>query len=584
MCEQNKQSRVEKLMLEAARTFNSTLEYEELIEMVLKLVMAAVDSEVAAIYRHDPDPRERRTRVISNLDYKMLTIGRQPSAGVLGWVLDKKEAVIINDAANDPRVDQDMGRKVGVMARSLVALPLVGRGRLIGVVEAVNKLKGDFDQADLDILTGLNNQIAVAIDNAYLYREARREALEKNLLYEIGQKLSRKLSLQEVLAAILDSLKQVVSFEVGGVFLCDDQGVDLNAIYTVGYSPGSESSLHLKCDEGLVGAAATSGKEVIVEDVTTDPRYVQMSASTRSEIAVPIKVNDHVIGVINLESDDHSAFDRRHVALIRAFASQAGMSIERAKMHEKDLASKQLQAQLEIARDTQRTFLPKKDPTVPGYDISGHNTPSGQVGGDYYDFIRIVDSHLGIAIADVSGKGMPAALIMASFRASLIAEIRNNYSIRTIGQKVNSLLCESLEQGMFVTAVYGVLDSVNHIFTFSNFGHNPPLWFRNDGKVESLSVGGVLLGVNKQATFEERAFMIQPGEMIIMYTDGVTEVFDHAGNEFGRAGLTAVVTANRERKSSEIADAIREAVYAYASPTHLFDDITLVVIKRHMVK
>jgi sigma-B regulation protein RsbU (phosphoserine phosphatase) len=330
-----------------------------------------------------------------------------------------------------------------------------------------------------------------------------------------------------------------------------------------------------------VGAAATSGKDVIVDDVSADPRYVEASSTTRSEIAVPIKVNDRVIGVINLESTDRSAFDRRHLALIRAFASQAGLSIERARMHERNLNAKQLEAQLEVARDTQRTFLPKKDPAVTGYDISGQNVSSGQVGGDYYDFIRIVDSHLGIAIADVSGKGMPAALIMASFRASLIAEIRNNYSIRTIGQKVNALLCESLEPGMYVTAVYGVLDSVNHIFTFSNFGHNPPLWFRQDGVVEPLTTGGVLLGVNKQATFDERAFMVQPGEVIVLYTDGVTEVFDKDGKELGRAGLTEVVKANRTRKSSEIADAIREAVYAYAGPSHVFDDITVVVIKRH---
>ncbi|MEW5796614.1 MAG: SpoIIE family protein phosphatase [Candidatus Zixiibacteriota bacterium] len=574
------QSRVEKLLLEAARSFNTTLEYEELIEAALRLVMAAVGCEGAAIYRHDPDPRERRTRFMSYHNGHMITIGREPSAGVVGWILENREPVVINNAAEDPRLDQEMGRITGLPARSLLALPLIGRDKLIGVVEAVNKLHGEFDQTDLDMLSGLNHQIAVAIDNAYLYREAKREALEKSLLYEIGQKLSGKLSLQEVLAAILDSLKQVVKFESGGVFLCDERGLDLNAIYTVGYSAEASNTLHMKCDEGLVGAAATSGKEIIVDDVTADPRYVQAVATTRSEIAVPIKVDDRVIGVINLESNDHNAFDRRHISLIRAFAAQAGMSIERARMHERNLQAKQLQAQLEVARDTQRTFLPKRDPVVPGYDISGHNTSSGQVGGDYYDFIRIVDSHLGIAIADVSGKGMPAALIMASFRASLIAEIRNNYSIRTIGQKVNSLLCESLEPGMYVTAVYGVLDTNNHIFTFANFGHNPPLWFKKDGTVEPLVEGGVILGVNKQATFEERAFMIQPGEMVVMYTDGVTEVFDDTGREFGRAGLTEVVQKNRTRRSAEIADAIREAVYAYAGPKHIFDDITVVVIKR----
>jgi sigma-B regulation protein RsbU (phosphoserine phosphatase) len=580
MTDATKQTRIEKLMLEAARTFNTTLEYEELIEMVLKLVMAAVRSEAAAIYRHDPDRRERRTRFMSCGDCKMITIGREPSAGVVGWIMENHEAVIINDAAGDPRLDHEMGKITGLPARTLLALPLIGRGKLIGVIEAVNKIDGEFNQIDLDVLRGLNHQIAVAIDNAYLYREAKREALEKTLLYEIGQKLSGKLSLQEVLGAILDSLKQVVEFESGGVFLCDDRGIDLNAIYSIGYAPESESDLHLKCDEGLVGAAATSGKEVIVDDVTTDSRYVQANPSTRSEIAVPIKVDDRVIGVINLESSDRDAFDRRHISLIRAFASQAGMSIERARLHERDLQAKQLEAQLNVARETQRTFLPKQDPVVPGYDISGQNVSSGQVGGDYYDFIRIVDSHLGIAIADVSGKGMPAALIMASFRASLIAEIRNNYSIRTIGEKVNALLCESLEPGMYVTAVYGVLDLVNHIFTFSNFGHNPPILLRQNGKVELLTEGGVVLGINRQATFEERAFMLQPNEIIVMYTDGVTEVFDGDGQEFGRAGLIEVVKANSTRRSVEIAGAIREAVSKHASPTHVFDDLTVVVVKR----
>lgn len=581
MSEEMKQSRVEKLMLEAARTFNSTLEYEELIEMVLKLVMAAVGSEASAIYRHDTDRRERRTRFMSCVDWKVITIGREPSAGVVGWIIDNHEAVIINDAASDPRLDHEMGRITGLPARSLLALPLIGRGKLIGVIEAVNKLKGEFDQTDLDVLRGLNNQIAVAIDNAYLYREAKREALEKTLLYEIGQKLSGKLSLQEVLGAILDSLKQVVTFDSGGVFLCDERGLDLNAIYTVGYAAESQSSLHMKCDEGLVGAAATSGKEVIVDDVTTDSRYIQANPSTRSEIAVPIKVNDRVIGVINLESPDHNSFDRRHVSLMRAFASQAGMSIERARLHERDLQAKQLEAQLNVARETQRTFLPKGDPVIPGYDIAGQNVPSGQVGGDYYDFIKIVDSNLGVVVADVSGKGMPAALVMASFRASLIAEIRNNYSICTIGQKVNALLCESLETGMYVTAVYGVLDLAKHVFTYSNFGHNPPILLRRNGKVELLTVGGVVLGVNRQATFEERAFTLQLGDMIVMYTDGVTEVFDSDGREFGSAGLIEVVKANSARRSVEIAGAIREAVSKHASATHVYDDLTVVVIKRN---
>jgi sigma-B regulation protein RsbU (phosphoserine phosphatase) len=581
MARSSGQTRVEKLLLEAARTFNSTLEYEELNEMVLKLVMAAVECEAALLTRSDPDRPGHRTRFMACGDCKMITIEREPDTGIVGWVLKNCDAVVTNDTTSDPRVDQEMSHVTGVTARSLLALPLIGRGKLIGVVEAINKIEGGFDDADLDILRGLNNQIAVAVDNTYLFREARREALEKNLLYETGKILSGKLELEEVLAAILESVKKVVDYESGGVFLCNNDGVDLDAIYSVGYGPEAETSLHLKCGEGLVGASATTGDEIIVSNVDDDPRYVMSNPRTRSEVVVPIKVDERVIGVINLESPEKNAYSDRHVSLISAFATQAGISIERAFLHRRDIEAQKLDSQLNVARETQRTFLPRRDPEIPGYDITGHNTPSGQVGGDYYDFIRIVDRHLGIPIADVSGKGMPAALVMASFRASLIAEIRNNYSIRTIVRKVNSLLCESLEPGTYVTGVYGVLDATNHIFTFSNFGHNPPILLRRSGEVEFLTHGGMVLGVNGKADFEERALMLQPGEIIVMYTDGVTEVFDRSGKEFGSAGLIEIIRANRAGGSRAMADAIRNAVSSHAADDSVFDDLTLVVLKRN---
>jgi sigma-B regulation protein RsbU (phosphoserine phosphatase) len=297
---------------------------------------------------------------------------------------------------------------------------------------------------------------------------------------------------------------------------------------------------------------------------------------------VPIKLDGRMIGVINLECDQLNAYDNRSLALISAFATQAAISLERARVHEQSLTAKRLEEQLNIAREIQRSFLPQQDPRswVSGYDIAGRNIPSGQVGGDYYDFISIVTNNTGIAIADVSGKGIPAALIMASFRASLIAEIRNNYSIRTICQKVNSLLYESLEAGNFVTAVYGVLDSRNHIFTFSNCGHNQPLLLRASDEVEFLSEGGQVLGVSADSTYEERALVIQSGDILVFYTDGVTEVFAEDGSEFGPDRLVEVIRANRAKSAQLIADAIYEATTKFAGPSHVFDDLTMIIIKR----
>jgi sigma-B regulation protein RsbU (phosphoserine phosphatase) len=226
------------------------------------------------------------------------------------------------------------------------------------------------------------------------------------------------------------------------------------------------------------------------------------------------------------------------------------------------------------------TFLPKSDPVIEGYDISGVNIPSEEVGGDYFDFIKIVDYQTGIAIADVSGKGIPASLIMASFRASLLAEIRNNYAIRTICSKVNSLLYESVERGNFVTAFYGVLDSKNGIFTFSNCGHNRPIVLRGDGSIEYLKEGGVALGVMPDSKYEEHAVFLQSGDAVVFYTDGVTEVDDSEGREFGQEGLIRALKRHGGLPSRQLHERLIEDVKTYASRDHVFDDLTIIVMKK----
>lgn len=574
-------TRIEKLLLEAARIFNDTNDYDELMPRVLQLVLTAVNAEAALVFRIDHDRTDMKMRLMKAADQKIIEFQRELGEGVYSWVAQYVEPLIVNDAANDPRTDKEINRIAQLDVRNAISVPLVGKGKMIGVVEAFNKLDGEFTSADLDILTGLNNQIAVAIDNAHLYRELKREALEKNMLYEVGISMSGSLDLDEVLHKILDLLRRVVQFDAGGVFLIDPEENRIKSQAIVGYDPVEDEKVQLKIGQGLIGHVATTGEPVIVSDVLKDTRYVDAHTGTRSEVVTPIKVDDRVIGVLNLESNQPNAYSKRDLKLLSAFASQAGISVERAWFHQRSLNAKKLEEQLNIARATQQSFLPKNDPKIIGYDVTGRNVSSGEVGGDYYDFIPIVGSHTGVAIGDVSGKGMPAALIMASFRASLIAEIRNNYSIRTICAKVNSLLWESLDPGNYVTAVYGVLDARNHIFTFSNCGHNPPVMLLANDSVEHLRDGGPILGVAKDAVYEERAMVVHPGDIIVLYTDGVTEVFNDAGQEFGVDRLIEVIKTNRRKTAQQIQDAIYSAVMSFCSDEHIFDDLTIVVIKRN---
>lgn len=577
----NSLTRTEKLLLEAARNFNSTIEYEELIEMVLKLIASVANAEAALVFRVDHKRTDMRLRFMNcQTDCKMHIFEYELGKGVVGWVANYKEPVIINNAKSDPRYDAQMWDNVDVEVCSLLSVPLIGKGQMIGVIEVINKINGDFTEADLDVLIGLAHQIASAIDNANLYRTAKRDALEKNLLFEIGKKLSGSLTLNELLKEVLTLLMQAVEFTAGGIFIIDDRKQEIESLFTIGYEDCTEQEIHLKFGEGLVGHVADTGEPVLVSNVELDSHYIDLKCNTRSEMAVPIKIDDRVIGVFNLESDKVNAYDQNDLSLMIAFASQAAISIERAKLHEQIIAGQKIVEQLSIAREIQMTFLPKSELSLPGYDITGENIPSGEVGGDYYDFIHIVDQQIGIAIADVSGKGIPASLLMASFRASLIAEIRNNYSIRTICQKVNRLMCESVKPGNFVTAVYGVLDAKNHVLTFANCGHNQPILVRKNGEVEMLVEGGPIMGVTSEAIYEERPLYLGVGDIVILFTDGVVEVFGENEEQFGDERVIEIIKANQHKSTTEIRDAIYEAVNKFAAKGFNFDDFTMIVLKR----
>ncbi len=572
-------TRTEKLLLEAARLLNNTLEYEVLVEEVLKLVMTAAKCEAALIFRVDHQRTDLKFRFMKTPEYVMQTHLRDFGNGVPKFIEQFREPVIIDDAASDPRNEHDLENLMGIKIRSLVSVPLVGKGQMIGVIMVFNKLEEIFTATDVDMLVGLSHQIAVAVDNASLIRAIKREALEKNLLYEIGKKLSNPLEVEDLLTETLELLKQVVQYDAAGVFLIDSEGVAMESTATFGYEE-EDDRLELKIGQGLIGTVAKSGEAVIVPDVSKDPHYVNAHDSTRSEIVVPIRLNNRVIGVFNLESEVLNAYTKHDLDLLEAFASQAAVSIERARLQRRLMTGRIIEQQLKIARDIQRTFLPDDDPKIAGYDIAGLNVASGQVGGDYYDFIRIVDHQTGVAIADVSGKGIPAALIMASFRASMIAEIRNNYSIRTICQKVNNLMLESLQPGMYVTGVYGVLDSRNHIFTFANCGHNLPILLRASGEVEYLREGGPILGIAKDAVYEERPIFLFPNDIVMLYTDGVIEVFNEKGEEFGMERLIKIVQENRSKTAGEIEEIVHAAVREFAAEEHQFDDLTMIVMKR----
>ncbi len=571
-------------LIHAARTLHATLRLDELYSLVPELVASLTGSAGAVLLLHRPRTHHpvifkywsRAQEVSSDLP-------RDAGAQFIDWLQTHGD---IHESFSTPlpEVESAVAGASAGQASLDRWVPLIHRSRVLGAVGVLVNPAHPGDKIEA-LLRPLVEQSAVALENALLYRRAERQSLENQSLLEASQAISSSLDLDEVLDKILDSLNRVLPYDAGGIFLVGGDG-EIERIVDRGY--GSEirefcesSPLERKARRGLVGWVATNGQPLIVDDVTKDERYQRAREQTRSEIVVPIFAGERLVGVFNIERDVPRGFFEADLDFVTAFASHAGMAIERTRDHATVLEQRRIKGELEVAKHIQQTFLPDDNPRIPGFDIAGLNIPSAEVGGDYYDFIDIIEGQIGIAIADVAGKGVPAALIMATFRASLIAEIRNNYALRSIMQKVNRLLCERNERSRFVTAIYGVLDVRNRIFTFSNAGHNPGILRRADGSIVMLKEGGTALGLFENSIFEERAISLLPGDLIFLYTDGVTDVIGYDGTMFEMDRLTNVINTNAGRTAEEIVAAVRDAVNDYSDPAQPRDDITMLAVRIH---
>jgi len=495
--------------------------------------------------------------------------------GLAGWAIAQERSLRLGPGEPPPA---DLAGVTGPFESALV-IPLFRRGEVFGAIECLDRQGGPFSDADFDHLDVAAEHVAFALDNALLYEETERRSLEKEVLLEISKTLSAPLDLDEVLEAIFRSLRQVVRYDAAAIYLVSRSSQRLELVRDTGYPAGSDEAFRLSVGEGIAGWVAKTGEAVIVPDVRRDQRYVSARTSTRSELAAPLVLEGRTIGVFNLESDREDAYHGGHLEMLAVFAAQAAVSIERTRLTRELLDRRRLEKELAIAREIQASFLPKRAPDVPGFDLAGATQPHDEVGGDYFDFIRVSDSRLGIAIADVSGKGIPAALIMAGFRMSLLAEIRNEFTMRAVMRKVNSLLHESTERDKFVTLFYGVLDWKNRSLSFSNAGHNPPLLLRADGRVQYLLEGGVALGVLPDARYEERPVALQPGDVLLLYTDGVSEAESPTGEQFGTRRLEQCLKRVAGGTAHEILKGVVDEVTAYAGEHGVSDDLTLVVVK-----
>ena len=350
---------------------------------------------------------------------------------------------------------------------------------------------------------------------------------------------------------------------------------------TVGFEHIAEGNdPMLQSGKGIIGHVIRTGRPVVAPDVSRDPHYVVGRMQTQSEVAVPIINNGTVIGALNVESDRLAAFSADDARLLETFAVPAALSIEKAVLHRQFVEKRLIEQQLKTAHDVQANLLPAHSPLLEGYDIAGLNLPAWDIGGDYFDYLPLADGRLGLVIADVSGKGVPAALLMATFRAALRSEVRKNRSIAAVIRAVHGTLVEAMDTSRFVSAVYGILDPRSGTFTYENCGHNPPLLLHAQGEQEMLGSGMPALGMFGGQQIAPSTAHLGPGDTLLLYTDGVVELAAPDGAEFGETRLTCELSRLAARPAREIVGALVEVTRAYAQRERYDDDFTLVVVKR----
>jgi serine phosphatase RsbU (regulator of sigma subunit) len=564
----------------SSHALNSTLDLDQVLDVIVKIVREAVSAETVSVLFFDAKKESMIFEIARGKRGKDIVGLRVPiGEGVVGWVAKNQRPLIVNDLHKDRRYSASLESKLPLRTRSIMSIPLKRRNRMIGVIEAVNCRKPEgFTKDDLEIFLALGDHMATAIENARLYRAAERSRLESAQLYEMGVALSKALTLDAVLQQILDGLKKIIPYDAAAIFVIDRSNQELVSHLQQGYPRGRESKLRLKLDEGVVGWVARHKKSAIVADTSMDSRYIAADRRTRSEIVAPMLSRGKVIGLVVLESHRLDAYRRRHMRLLETFAAQAAVSIERARLDEQESAKLEIERELKLARTVQTFFTPSRSRKLGKYTLTGRNYPSLELSGDYHDVFPLREPYIAFAIGDVAGKGVPAAIIMSSFRATLHTVAAELTSARDIALRANQILLETVRPEDFVTAFIGVLDPRIGRVTYCNAGHEPPILMKPNGRYELLETGGPILGVFDENLLEEGTFDLADS-LFFAYTDGTTDAVNAKGEPFGLKRLVRFVKANRELSTSKICTELRKHLRTYMGAAPQTDDLTFIALK-----
>jgi sigma-B regulation protein RsbU (phosphoserine phosphatase) len=403
------------------------------------------------------------------------------------------------------------------------------------------------------------------------------------LISKVGVALLASVTLTETLEQIVTLVFEAVPADRCMIMMRDAKSPELKvAVARLRDRAGEVGEIRIS--RSVIDEVVTNGKSVLTSDAQADPRFAGgtvMLQGVRSVLAVPLGVGANVFGIIYADSPLSDArFTEDHLKVLTTLSSVAAIRVENARLTEEQMERERLEREQQVASEIQQRFLPASAPLVEGYELQGISFPCYEIGGDYYDFIQREDGNMVVALGDVSGKGTAAALLMSSLHAAIHAQADTHDSIVSTIQAVNKYLTESIPPNRFVTLFYAELEPERGRLTFLNAGHNPPLIVHAGGTMEQLASGGLPLGIMADAEFREGRTQLLHGDVLVIYSDGVSEAVNPTGEEFGPTRLYEVVARNLDASASGIRDRIESALTKFCQGTPAADDITLVIVKR----
>jgi sigma-B regulation protein RsbU (phosphoserine phosphatase) len=415
-------------------------------------------------------------------------------------------------------------------------------------------------------------------------KRLRNAIAELSIINDIATTINSTQPVEQIVDIIVKKCVKHLNVEQGAIMLLDEKDKEKPLHTMIREQQSSLDLLPYRFDTQLTGWMLKNQEPLLVNNLKEDDRFkdlVDKTTPIESFLSVPLRVKNKMQGILTvfnkLSNENFSSNDQKLLSII---ASQSSQIIENARLLEEERNLRMMQEEMRVAKETQINLLPKEFPIINGYQIAAKTIPAKEVGGDYYDLIQIDDNRFAFCLGDVSGKGMPAAMLMSNLQATLRSHTVSNNLCKDIISVSNQLLYNSTEPTKFATLFYGIINLASNEIVFCNAGHNNPLLYTDNKNIVELKTGGIMLGCLSDSDFEDEKISVKNNDVIVIYSDGISEAMNESEEEYGEEKLKELISNHIEDSPDKIIENILSDVEMFVGKASQWDDMTLMIIKR----